>query len=64
MKKAKTRKAITKRFKITKNGKILRRAINQNHFLAKKSGETKRKHRKWVKVSKEESKLIKKFLVY
>lgn len=64
MKKAKTRKAITKRFKITKNGKILRRSINQNHFLAKKSGNKKRKNKKWVKVSKEESKLIKKFLVY
>ena len=64
MKKAKIRKAITKRFKITKNGKILRRAINQNHSLAKKSGAKKRKNRKWVEVSKEESKLIKKFLVY
>jgi len=63
-KKPKTRKAITKRFKITKNGKILRRAVGQNHFLAKKSGAKKRKNRKWVEVSKEEAKLIKEFLVY
>jgi len=32
------RKSISKRFKITKTGKILRRAMAQSHFLAKKSG--------------------------
>jgi ribosomal protein L35 len=36
--KYKTKKALTKRFKITKNGKIMRRPAGQNHFLAKKSG--------------------------
>jgi len=33
----KTRKSIKKRFKITKTGKVLRRAIGQDHFRAKKS---------------------------
>ena len=58
----KTKKALTKRFKITKNGKILRRATGQNHYRSKKTGEAKRKGRKWVELSKGESKRLKKFL--
>ncbi len=58
----KTRKSITKRFKITRKGKILRRAIGQNHFLAKKSGKKKRKLRKWVELSKPEAKKIRKLI--
>lgn len=38
------RKAFTKRFKITKKGKILRRSAGISHFLAKKS--SKQTHRK------------------
>jgi large subunit ribosomal protein L35 len=41
----KTRKSITKRFKITKNGKVVYRAAGQDHFRAKKSGSAKRKMR-------------------
>lgn len=62
MPKAKTKKAITKRFKITKNGKVLRRAIGQNHFRSKKSGAKIRKMRKWVEVSDAEAKTIKKLI--
>ncbi|MBI2450211.1 MAG: 50S ribosomal protein L35 [Candidatus Nealsonbacteria bacterium] len=58
----KTRKSITKRFKITKNGKILRRLSGQDHALAKKSGGRKRAGRKWIQVSKSEIKRIKKLL--
>jgi len=58
----KTRKSIKKRFKITKTGKVLRRAIGQDHYRAKKTGEKKRKGRKWVKVVKNEAKKIKKLL--
>ena len=58
----KTRKSIKKRFKITKTGKILRRAIGQDHCLAKKSGKKTRKSRKWVRVSKVDVKKIKKLL--
>lgn len=64
MAKAKTRKSITKRFKITKTGKVLRRAIGQNHQLMKKSGEFKRTRKKWVEVSKPEAKKIKKAQIY
>ena len=60
----KTRKSFKKRFKITKTGKVLRRATGQNHFRAKKSGNKIRKGRKWVEVSKTETKNIKKLINY
>jgi large subunit ribosomal protein L35 len=58
----KTKKALVKRFKITKNGKILRRLSGQNHYRSKKTGEQKRKGRKWVVLSKTEAQKLKKFL--
>ncbi len=60
--KSKTRKSITKRFKITKTGKVLRRATGLDHYRAKKSGEKIRESRKWIKVSEVEAKKIKKLL--
>ena len=60
--KLKTRKSIIKRFKITKTGKILHRPIGQDHFRAKKSGKKIRQSRKWVELSKVDSKKIKKSL--
>src|SRR3989344_2263049 len=38
----KTRKSFVKRFKITKTGKVLRRATGQNHFRAKQTGKERR----------------------
>ncbi len=58
----KTKKALTKRFKITKTGKILRRLSGQNHYRAKKTGEARRKGRKWVPIAKSEMKKIKRYL--
>lgn len=58
----KTRKSIKKRFKITKTGKVLRRAIGQDHNRAKKSGKAKRRMRKWVALSKVDAKKIKQLL--
>jgi large subunit ribosomal protein L35 len=58
----KSRKSILKRFKITKTGKILRRATGLNHYRAKKTGAKIRKSRKWVLVAKNEAKKIKKLL--
>jgi len=58
----KTKKALVKRFKITKNGKILRRISGQNHYRSKKTGEFKRKGRKWVALSKQEAKKLRKYL--
>ncbi len=58
----KTRKSITKRIKITKTGKVMRRVTGQDHLKSKKSGKVKRQKRKWVLVSKPEAKKIKKLL--
>ncbi len=58
----KTRKSITKRFKITKTGKILRRLSGANHYRVKKSGNRIRKGRKCVVVSKAEAKKIRKLI--
>ena len=58
----KTRKSISKRFKITKNGKVQRKLIGQDHFRSKKTGKKKRKIRKWVAVSKPEAKKIKRII--
>ena len=58
----KTKKALTKRFKITKSGKILRRLSGQNHYRAKKTGKRRRQGRKWVPLAKSETKKIKRFL--
>ena len=58
----KTKKALVKRFKITKNGKILRRMTGQNHYRSKKTGERKRKGRKWIALHKSEVKRLKKYL--
>lgn len=58
----KTKKALIKRFKITRTGKILRRSAGQNHYRSKKTGEWKRKNRKFVALSKQEAKAIKKYL--
>lgn len=45
MGKIKTNKSITKRMRITKNKKMVRRAASQNHFNARATGnETRKKH--------------------
>ncbi|MFA5013137.1 MAG: 50S ribosomal protein L35 [Candidatus Paceibacterota bacterium] len=60
--KPKTRKSITKRFRVTKNGLVMRRAVGQDHLLSKKSSKKKRELRKMVEMSVPESKKIKKLL--
>ncbi|MDD3735318.1 MAG: 50S ribosomal protein L35 [Candidatus Pacebacteria bacterium] len=60
----KTRKSIKKRFKITKNGKVLLRPVGQDHFRAKKSGKIKRQKRSPIKVDDSLAKEIKKALKY
>lgn len=58
----KTKKALVKRFKITKNGKILRRATGQNHYRSKRTGEQRRKGRKWIPLAKSEAHKLRKYL--
>jgi len=59
--KEKTRKSLSKRFKITKKGKVLRRATGQDHLLAKQSSNKRRELRKMVKMSEAEAKKLKNF---
>ncbi len=58
----KAKKAFLKRFKVTKTGKILRRASGQNHYRSKKTGASKRKGRKMILVSKGEIKRLRRYL--
>ncbi len=58
----KTRKSITKRFKRTKTGKILRRTTGIDHYLAKKPGQVIRQKRKWVELHKTETRKIRKLV--
>jgi large subunit ribosomal protein L35 len=60
--KAKTRKSLVKRFKITKSGKVLRRAVGQDHLLSKKSSQKKRSLKKLVEMSPSEAKKIRKLM--
>ncbi len=60
--KPKTRKSLIKRFKITKSGKVMRRAVGQDHLLSKKSSKKKRALKKLVVMSDSEAKKIKKLL--
>ncbi|HPM08792.1 MAG TPA: 50S ribosomal protein L35 [Candidatus Pacearchaeota archaeon] len=60
----KTRKSITKRFKITKSGKMLRRSVGQDHLLSKQTGKQRRQKRKWREVPKAEVRILLKNLKY
>ena len=50
MAKMKTNKGALKRFKVSKSGRIKRRAANRNHILTKKSKARKRRLRVAVNV--------------
>ena len=64
MPKIKTKKIASKRFKITKNNKIIRRKAGQDHFNARESGSTTREKRRRVLVSKSDFKNIKNLMPY
>lgn len=59
MGKLKTHKTVSKRFKITKSKKILKRYGGQNHFNARNSGKITRKKRKDNELSKAFHKTVK-----
>lgn len=54
----KTKKSIAKRFKVTRNKKILKRAAGQDHFNARDSGKITRRKRRDRTLSKAFSKTI------
>ena len=57
--KAKTRKAVAKRFKVTGSGKVLRRKQGKRHILQKKSRKRKRNLGKATLVSDADLKNVK-----
>ena len=62
MKKLKTRKAATKRFKVTGSGKIRRRSNFARHILTKKSSKRKRQLASPKLVSKADEKQVREML--
>ncbi|OGM28418.1 50S ribosomal protein L35 [Candidatus Woesebacteria bacterium RIFCSPLOWO2_01_FULL_39_61] len=62
MPKQKTKKSITRRFKVTKKGKLLRRQGFRRHLNVKKRSKTKRRLSKVISTKKVYAKKIKKVL--
>lgn len=58
----KTHKAVAKRFKVTKTGKVLKRKAGQDHFNSRESGKVVRNKRRMQKMSATQTKTIKKLL--
>ncbi|MFA6599464.1 MAG: 50S ribosomal protein L35 [Candidatus Omnitrophota bacterium] len=50
MPKMKTNKALKKRFKISKSGKVMVASANRRHLLGDKSSKRKRQSRGWTSV--------------
>ena len=64
MPKLKTRKAASKRYKVTGNNNFLRRHAYKGHLLMKKSNRQKRKLSQVILVNKNDTKAIKLMLPY
>ncbi len=60
--KMKTHKAVSKRFKITKTGKVLKRTAGQDHFNSRDPGKITRKKRR-DKTFESHSKAVKMLMV-
>ena len=56
---SKTRKAVSKRFKITGTGKVMRQHASRRHLLSSKSGKRKRHMSKSTEVDKTDTARIK-----
>ncbi|MBU3758725.1 MAG: 50S ribosomal protein L35 [Candidatus Omnitrophica bacterium] len=64
MPKLKTNKSIRKRFKVTKNGKVLSPKSKRRHMMADRSSKMKRQSRGWHVVDKTDAHRVKKSLPY
>ncbi len=62
--KQKTYKALAKRVKISKRGKVLKRKAGQDHFNARESGKTRRNKRRDVTMPAVVQKTIESLLPY
>ena len=61
--KIKTKKAIAKRFKVTKKGKVVARTANQDHFNSRESGNKTRQKRQDKQIMTGIKKALKRQLV-
>ena len=61
-KSGKTKKALSKRIKITGGNKIMKRPPGQNHFNAKDSGKETRRKRGFKQAPKELEKIVKQLI--
>jgi large subunit ribosomal protein L35 len=61
--KIKTRRAVAKRFKITKTGKVVARTANQDHFNSRESGNKTRQKRQDKQITSGIQKAIRRQLV-
>jgi len=62
MPKMKTHSGSTKRFRVTKNGKIMRGKAFKSHILTKKSPKRKRNFRKDGQIAKSDTTMVKRNL--
>ena len=64
MPKMKTNKAVKKRFKITKNKKVLSVSSFRRHLMADRTSKSKRQSRGWRNVDRSDKKRIQMLLPY
>ena len=62
MPKAKTHRGAVSRFRVTKNGKLLRRQTRLNHMLEKKTSTRKRRLGREVEVAASERRSVRRML--
>ena len=62
MAKQKTIKAVAKRFKVTKTGKVMKKKAGKGHFNARESGKVTRIKRRSSQISKVMKKNIENFI--
>ena len=62
MGKQKTRKALVKRFKVTKTGKTIKKATGQGHFNSRESGKVGRNKRRDKQITGKITKTIKRHI--
>lgn len=59
----KTKKSVVKKFKVTKNGKVIRRATGQNHYNSKDTGAETRSKKKDRRLFKGDEKNVLKAII-
>ncbi|MFH1767353.1 MAG: 50S ribosomal protein L35 [Patescibacteria group bacterium] len=62
--KMKTHKALSKRLKVTKNGKMIKRTSGQDHFNSREDGKTRRNKRSDKTVSETHRKAVEIMMPY